>query len=136
MAEVRDDTNDTDWCLFGYETKKTLSLVGKGTGGCDAMMEAVAGGKAMYGLFRVTEQVDASTTVKFCFMVWQPQDVPVMMRGLLTTHKGVVTTAFRPFHCDFVAAEQSELSLEIAMHHLSGLTGTRSKVRSTYMDGP
>jgi hypothetical protein len=117
--------------LFGYETKKTIGLVGKGAGGCDALMEAVQDGRAMYGLFRVTEKVDASTTVKFCYVVWQPPDVPVMMRGLLSTHKGEVTGAFRPFHCDFFAASRSDLNHEQAMHHLSGLTGTRSKVGGT-----
>jgi len=67
--------------------------------------------------------------VKFCYVVWQPSGVPVMLRGLLSTHKGAVTSAFRPFHCDFFATERSDLDHEKAMHHLSGLTGTRSKVR-------
>ena len=135
VAQVRNDDDVVDWCLFGYESKDTLRLVGKGEGGCDALMAAVQDGEAMYGLFRVTEVVDKSTTVKFCFMVWQPEDVPVMRKALLSTHKGVVTTAFRPFHCDFFASVRGDLSGEIAMHHLSGLTGTRSHVSEKQATG-
>jgi hypothetical protein len=91
-------------------------------------MGAVQDGEAMYGLFRMTEVVDKSTTVKFCYVCWQPEDVPVMRKALLSTHKGVVTTAFRPFHCDFFASGRADLSAEIAAHHVSGLTGTRSHV--------
>jgi hypothetical protein len=128
MAQIRDDNDELDWCVFGYEGKDTLKLVDKGTGGCDAMMGAVQDRQAMYGLFRMTEMVDKSLTVKFCYLVWQPEGVPIMLKGLLSTHKGVVTTAFRPFHIDFFAAERADLTEEIAKHHLGGLSGTRSHV--------
>jgi len=66
--------------------------------------------------------------VKFCHVIWQPANTPIMLRGLLPTHKGAVAGAFRPFHCDFFATERADLDHTVAMHHLSGLTGTRSKV--------
>ena len=51
-----------------------------------------------------------------------------MMRAVISTHKGDVTPVFRPYHADFFVSDREEFSLESVMHHISGLSGTRSMV--------
>lgn len=128
IRKVRDDKDSTTWCLTGYKDKKTVELIGSGEGDVTAILDACKDATVCYGIFRVTEQIDKTTAVKFCFLVWQPEDVPVMMRAAISTHKGVITPMFRPFHVDFAVSKREELSPEAVMDHIMGLSGTKSHV--------
>ncbi|KAH9257568.1 hypothetical protein BASA81_003994 [Batrachochytrium salamandrivorans] len=129
LASVRDDRNpEVNWVLTGYKDKKTIELIGTGAGGVDELLQACRPATVCYGLFRVTEQIDKTTAVKFCFLTWQPEDVPVMARAAISTHKGAVQPVFRPYHVDFQVADASELDHERVMDHIMSLSGTKSKV--------
>mmetsp|Transcript_43939 Transcript_43939/g.70305 ORF Transcript_43939/g.70305 Transcript_43939/m.70305 type:complete len:273 (+) Transcript_43939:820-1638(+) len=87
--------------------------------------------KSRMAFFRVSERIDKAQNIdatKFCFVVWTPNNIPPMMKATISTHKGTVTPVFRPFHQDFNISEKDELSPEIAMEKISGVSGSRSHV--------
>ena len=128
IADVRNDKSDTDWVLAGYEDKKTVKLIGSGSGGLDALLEACVDKSICYGLFRVTETIDRTTAVKFVFVNWVPEDVPVMLKAVVSTHKGTVQPIFRPWHADFTIAARDEISMDSVMDEVMRLSGTKSMV--------
>jgi hypothetical protein len=128
IQTVRENKDPTTWCLTGYRDKKHIELLGTGTGDVSELLAACKDQTVCYGIFRVTEQIDKTTAIKFCFLVWQPEDVPVMIRAAISTHKGTVTPLFRPYHVDFQATTRTELTHEVVMDHIMGLSGTKSHV--------
>jgi len=81
-----------------------------------------------FGLFRVVERIDKTTAVKFVFVSWQPDDVPVMARASQGTHRGGVLPVFRPFHIDFSVSKRDELDMAGVMDAIMKLSGTKSMV--------
>jgi len=128
IKEVRSDASPIMWCYAAYKDKATIALVDSGTGDVSEMLERCKDTQPGYGLFRVTEKFDKSTTTKFCFVVWTPPNIPIMMKAKISTHAGTVYPLFRPYHVDFVISDVEELSDEIAKSKIGGLTGTRSHV--------
>ena len=74
LKAVRNDSDETDWCLVHYANDSTLSLVGQGTGGPDELAANLTDEEAFYGLFRVTEQVQAAAPSRnppsLCACLW------------------------------------------------------------------
>ena len=73
INEVRGDACPTRWLLCEYRDgspKKPLDRVCKGEGDVNELIEKLDVGRAMYGLYRVTDTVDDITTVKFVFIQW------------------------------------------------------------------
>jgi hypothetical protein len=110
------------------QSKSVLGAVGRGEGGFDEMTSYFEDGNVNYGILRLTEQYESTVVVRFVFIIWQPEDVPPTKRAIISTHKGTVANAFRPYMCEFVVTTRGELSLADIMDHIGGLTGTRSKV--------
>eukprot|EP00299_Pterocystis_sp_00344_P008071 c2908_g1_i1.p1 GENE.c2908_g1_i1~~c2908_g1_i1.p1 ORF type:complete len:513 (-),score=157.96 c2908_g1_i1:117-1607(-) len=123
MKNLRDDAHPNDWVLLGYQSKDKLHLVGQGTGGVTALRDALEESNTNYGIFRTTEVIDQSTTVKFIFVAWHPESIPLFQRATVTTHKGVVESLFSPFHTSLRITTKSDISEEIARKILSDLSG-------------
>jgi len=128
IKEVREDKSSTTWALASYVSKDTLGFKAKGEGDVSEMLSHCNDTTVSYGIFRVTEQYDKTSAVKFCFVVWTPPNVPPMQKAIIATHKGAVTPLFRPYHQDFNISEQDELTEELALDTIAGLTGTKSHV--------
>ena len=43
----------------------------------------------MYGLIRVTERIDDTEAVKFCFVDWRGENINRMQRANLGIHSGI-----------------------------------------------
>ncbi|CAM9608447.1 unnamed protein product [Chrysoparadoxa australica] len=130
IGAVRDDANSDDWCLFGYKNSKVIGKVGQGTGGLKALLAACQDGVVNYGLFRVNEQKDMTANVRFCFICWQPEDLPPTAKARFSTHKGAVTKAFREhqsYHYDFRVSTRDELTDEKVADHIGYFSGTKTK---------
>lgn len=54
IRAVRSDVDATDWCLVGYEDETVLRMVGEGTGGLEALLDAAEPSGVNYGLLRVS----------------------------------------------------------------------------------
>ena len=131
LRKVRDDNDPTTWMTAGYVDKKTIALIATGTASPDPIPELLASlkdGTNCFGVFRVTEKIDKTTAVRFCFVTWQPPDVPVMTRSVQATHRGGVVPVFRPFNHDFSISSRDELTYESCMDTLMKLSGTKSMV--------
>lgn len=87
LADVRDDKTPSDWCLAGLvgETSE-LALIGSGSGSTAALASHLNSNGMYYGLVRTTEQIDDSTTVKFVFISFVGDDIPVMRRAKVSFH--------------------------------------------------
>jgi hypothetical protein len=116
-------------CVFRFSTNdRTINFHASGEGGNDTVVEELLqscqnGTDVFLSLFRVTEQIDASTTVKFCYAVLQPDNMPVMQKARLSTQQGELKSFFQPYHTEFYLENASELSSAKVLEHIGDLTG-------------
>jgi len=130
IKEVRTDTHDANWVLVTYidPKSKTLKLAGTGSGGLDEMKDHMRPDNVVYGLYRTTEQIDGSTTVKFCFIDWRGPNIPYMQRATLGTHSGMVQALFTPYHVDIAAGKDDEVTEDIILAKIRNASGTAHHV--------
>jgi len=131
LQDVRKDGTDTDWALVGYDgpNSNNLILLGKGTGGIDALSEKLSSDIVGYGLVRTTEKIDASVTVKFIWIDWAGENINRMLRARLGTHSGTVKELFAPYHVDLHTSEKNEVTEEHIRKIIKKAAGTASYVR-------
>jgi len=131
---ARADANRThDWVVVGYEGKKgnTLVLLGTGSGGVEGALDYLQNDMVAYILYRTTEQIDESTTVKFVFIEWLGVDIDRMHKAHLSTHKGAIHGLFSPYHVDLLqVSDKGELSEKNILEKIKAASGTFNKVKS------
>lgn len=132
IRDVRNDANDTNWCLVGYENKKGNVLIplGSGSGGVEELLNHLSDDMVGYALVRKTERIDESITVKFAHIKFIGENIDRMHRARLGTHSGAVTALFTPYHVDMNVTNKSELSDDIVMQKISDASGSASKVKN------
>lgn len=131
LADVRADATPTNWAILTYNApskSKTLKLHGSGSGGFEEFLNALQDDLVCYGLVRLTEVVDQSTTVKFVWVNWVGDNINRMQRALLATHKGFITKLFAPFHVDHECNKKDEISEAIIMAKIKKAAGTANFV--------
>lgn len=130
---VRDDADPTNWMLASYmDDHQTLTLRGSGEGGVDEMLSHLNTSTVWYGLFRVNEQFDKTSNVRFVHFKYLPSSLPwsAMQRAKISTHQGAVRPLFEPFHTDFDIASTDDLSSAIVQERLQSIMGTKNRVVS------
>jgi len=91
-------------------------LVGTGQGGLAELKTKLGESQVGYALYRTTERVDDSETVKFVFIDWRGPQVHRMQRAILGTHSGAVRAVFEPYHVDLLdVSKQEELTDDLIM---------------------
>jgi hypothetical protein len=135
IQSVRNDTNLTDWALATYEfpsgknQSKSLVLVGTGQGGLSELKSKLGDSMVGYALYRTTERVDDSETVKFVFIDWRGPQVHRMQRAILGTHSGAVRAVFEPYHVDLLdVSKQEEVTDDLIMAKVRKAAGTANYV--------
>lgn len=135
IQSVRSDTNLIDWALATYDhsngksQSKTLALVGTGEGGLAELKSKLADNMVGYALYRTTERVDDSETVKFVFIDWRGPQIHRMQRAILGTHSGAVRELFSPYHVDVLdVSKQDEVTEEIIAAKIKKAAGTANYV--------
>jgi len=130
IKSVRADNNDVNWVLVTYTApqSKMIKLEGTGSGGLSEMISHMEDDKIMYGIFRSTEQIDASTTVKFAFIDWRGPNIHRMQRAALGTHSGAVQALFTPYHVDVMATSHDEITEDIVEQKIKNASGTAHHV--------
>jgi hypothetical protein len=131
LADVRADSSPTNWAILTYNApskSKTLKLHGSGSGGFEEFLSALQDDLVCYGLVRLTEVVDQSTTVKFVWVNWVGDNINRMQRALLATHKGFVSKLFSPFHVDHECNKKDEISEAIITAKIKKAAGTANFV--------
>jgi len=136
LADVRDDHTPTQWMIAGYSDDNTVTHQRSGEGDIQEFLNSLDESQVQYGLFRVSEVMDRSTTIKFGFIKLMPQEaITPMKRARFTTHQGTVQLKFKPNHYEFFVERASELTPDEIMTHISGLTGTLSHVVENKQQG-
>jgi len=135
IQSVRNDTNLTDWALVTYEfpsgknQSKSLVLVGTGEGGLSELKSKLGDSMVGYALYRTTDKVDDSDTVKFVFIDWRGPQVHRMQRAILGTHSGAVRAIFEPYHVDLLdVSKQEEVTEDLIMAKVRKAAGTANYV--------
>jgi len=135
IQSVRTDTNLVDWALATYDhtggknQSKTLTLVGTGEGGLAELKGKLADNIVGYALYRTTERVDDSETVKFVFIDWRGPQIHRMQRAILGTHSGAVRELFHPYHVDVLdVSKQEEVTEDIIAAKIKKAAGTANYV--------
>ena len=93
------------WVLLGYEAAAkapTLCVAATGRGGADELAAALDASQVMYGLLRLTQRIDSSTTVKFACVSWLGDAVPPMRRAKLSAVRGAALDAVSPYHTELL----------------------------------
>ena len=81
-------SSESAWLALGYESKKTLKLLGSGTnGGYRALREMLADDQVVYGAFRCAEPA------KIVFVAWVGEEAGGMVKGRATAHTQSVENA-------------------------------------------
>jgi len=126
IQEVRNDNSEIDWVLITYDApqSKTLRLKASGTGGLDELRSNLTSEEVMYGLLRITEQIDDSVTVKFIHIDWRGENIHRMQRAKLATHSGAIRAFFHPFHVDVLATQDDELTDHVIHSKVNAASGT------------
>ena len=106
--EVRNDSNPTDWCVFGYEGNKIV-LVGKGSGGFDEFAAQLTDNGCFYGFVRFTTGDEESKRAKFAFISWAGSGAPALKKAKMSVHKADVKTIIRDFAIETHITEREEL---------------------------
>jgi len=115
IARVRSDADPTEWCVFGYDNAKqpAMVVVKEGSGSLEALQSYLDISSVLYALVRVTQQIDASATIKFVLVSWVGDEVAPMRKARLSTLRGSATSALGPFHAEMLnPTEASAITLE------------------------
>lgn len=130
IAEVRADSTDTRWALFGHHDNNpnVIACLGIGTGDPEEMAEYMDDSQYMYGLVRLDQTFDMSTTVKFVYIVLTGKDVPFVKKGKFGVVQGAIEGLFSPYHVVVEVDSREEVTSEIIETKLQETSGTRNKV--------
>ncbi|KNC97305.1 uncharacterized protein SPPG_07234 [Spizellomyces punctatus DAOM BR117] len=132
IKDLRNDKTPTKWVVGTYQDgniANPIVLSAKGDGGAEEMKQKFAPDGIAYSLIRVTDFVDGHPTVKFAFVTFIGQQVGIMKKAKISTHKGGVTEHFAPYHVDFTISERREIDDTVIMNKVSRVSGSRSMVK-------
>lgn len=98
LKDVRNDNSATNWMLTRYTKDGRLELMGTGSGDISEVAAKFTDDNVYYGLIRVQQKIDASTTIKFIYLHFIGENLAPRLRGIISTHKGAVDEVFYPSH--------------------------------------
>lgn len=135
IGKVRNDNDDTDWVLFGYEGQSNVVvLVSTGNGGIEEMKQHLKPDSINYGLVRVYDCYDGHTTTKFVLILWVGENVKIMRKARITTHKGTVLSFLGQYHTDIPCSNHDEINQEIIMTKVQDASGTAIHIKENPQD--
>jgi len=130
LATLRDVNSDTTWFLSALNNKLELEVVGTGSGTVEDLLASARDGTANYGVIRVVDIIDKSTTLKFAYIVFMPDDVTPMKKGKINTISGNIKEMFAPVHVDFFINERSEITQDAVVDKVQTASGSKSHVKN------
>uniref|UniRef100_A0A7S4I819 Coactosin n=1 Tax=Vannella robusta TaxID=1487602 RepID=A0A7S4I819_9EUKA len=130
IKQVRNNDDPTDWVLFGYEGQSNvIQLVATGNGGIEEMKQQLKPDTINYGIVRVYDCYDGHTTTKFVLILWVGENVKIMRKARITTHKGAVLEFLGQYHTDIPCSNHDEVNQEIIMTAVQDASGTAVHVK-------
>ncbi|BFZ05739.1 hypothetical protein BsWGS_08778 [Bradybaena similaris] len=129
LSDVRNDSSDINYIICGH-VGGSPNLIGVLSTGSNiseigSRMDPT---EAMYGLARYETKFDLSTTVKFVYIHWIGENLPVGKKGRYGVVHGSIESRFSPYHLLVEASTPEDLDPEKILHTLMETAGTKSKV--------
>lgn len=130
IAECRSDNYETNWVLAQHadQNPNVVTLCGFGNNGVEELKESLEDENVMYGLVRIEEQIDQSTTVKFVYIHWIGMQVPFTKKGKYGVVHGSVKKHFEPHHVSYETDNADDLNHEQLLATIQEQSGKKSKV--------
>ncbi|KAK5578244.1 hypothetical protein RB653_003197 [Dictyostelium firmibasis] len=130
VADLKKDSNPTDWVLLSFESPKSqkIKLAGFGNGGVAELVEYLQDDMVGFALVRKIDRIDDSETVKFAFINFIGEKVGILQKGKISVTIGSVKDFFGAFQCDFLITSKNEISDDIVLNKIQDISGTGSKV--------
>jgi len=113
--EIRNDKNETNWVLAGYEGNAKIVLQGKGSGGVSELVGNFKDDQAQYAYVRVVSGDSESRRTKFVFVSWCGPSVGALKRAKMSVHKANIKTIFRDFAVELHGESSEDLTEDIIM---------------------
>jgi len=130
LKQVRADNDDTDWVSLTYAgNSNKIHLGGKGVQGLDELISHFKDDQITYGLYRTTDTIDNTVAVKFVFIIWIGEKVPMIRKAKIATHKGDITSFIGQYHVDLTCSNMNEISEDIVRDHVQRASGTAVHVK-------
>jgi hypothetical protein len=130
IKAVRANNDETDWMLMGYEgNTNNIKLSATGTGDLDELITHLKNDQILYGLYRTTDTIDNTVAIKFVLIVWVGEQVPIIRKARITTHKGDVTGFIGQYHVDIHCSNLAEINEDIVKDLVQRASGTANLVK-------
>ncbi|GFS02032.1 drebrin-like protein [Elysia marginata] len=120
--QVLDNSDDTDWALFGYEGQTpVLKVVETGNGGIEEMQDDLNSGRMMYAFCRVQ---DPNTALhKFVLVQWTGEGVPENIKLKYTSHLRDVQGFFKGIHITYPARCEDDIDVDDILKKVAKSSG-------------
>jgi len=130
LKSVRANNDDHDWALLKYEgNTNKIHLAAKGTQGLEELLGHLKDNEIAYGFYRTTDTIDNTVAIKFVFIIWVGEKVPIIRKAKITTHKGDITGFVGQYHVDVNCSNPNEINEDIVRDLVQRASGTAVHVK-------
>jgi len=113
-AEIRKDSNNTNWILAGYEGNKIV-LQGKGEGGLAELVQRFQDDQVQYAYARVITGDQESKRTKFVLLAFVGEKVGALKRAKVSVHKASIKSVWKDFSVEYHGETHAEFEVEAIM---------------------
>jgi len=113
--EIRKDSNETNWVLFGYEGNTKIVLKGKGSGGLSEFASHLKDDECVYGYLRVITGDNESRRTKFVLISWCGPSVGALKRAKMSVHKADIKKVLKDYAVELHATNHEDVEEEAIM---------------------
>lgn len=125
VKAIRMGTDGTNWMILSYVTNSELGVTSKGSGGISELKSNLKQDAVAYAFIAVDDKIDATEMKRFVYIRWVPENVPSMLKGKLTTHRGFVEDWYAPFHLSVNASDDNEITEAVIADKLKHMKGSK-----------
>lgn len=124
LKSIRHGKDGLNWMILSYVSGQ-LAVTSSGSGGIDELKSNLAQDAVAYAFVSVDDKIDATEMKRFVYIRWVPEDVPAMLKGKLTTHRGFVEDWYAPYHLSVNASESNEVTSAVIADKIKHMKGSK-----------
>ena len=111
--DIRNDSNPTNWCVFGYtDNNKAIECQATGEGGLEELLQQFKEDQAQYAYCAIITGDEESKRTKFILISWCGTGVGALKRAKMSVHKASVKQVLKEFASEFHGEALSDLEVE------------------------
>ncbi|KAI9143484.1 hypothetical protein BKA69DRAFT_1123265 [Paraphysoderma sedebokerense] len=125
---IMDGDESINWVIFGYDkASNDLKVAESGDGGLDELVEEFEGSKIQYALVRVKDP--NSGLPKVVLIAWCGQGVPVLKKGLYSSHLNDVCSYLKGYNIQINARSDDDIDPKSIMRKVKDSSGAKYSVQ-------